>query len=65
MIQKDISLTYIIIIDPVTDWFGIVEAPLFGPNEVAAGNDEYIDKYFSRVSHLFNNTWLCRYPCPL
>ena len=26
------------------------------------GNDECIDKSSARVSHLFNNTFLCRYP---
>ena len=28
------------------------------------GNDEYIDKGSSKISQLFNNTLLCRYPCP-
>ena len=26
------------------------------------GNDEYIDKSYSRVIQLFNSTWLLRYP---
>ena len=29
-----------------------------------AVNDEYIDKSSSRVSQIFNNMWICRYPHP-
>ena len=28
------------------------------------GNNEYTGKSSSRVSQLFNNTWICRYPRP-
>ena len=28
------------------------------------GNDEYIDKSSARVSKLFNNKWIFRYPHP-
>ena len=31
-------------IDPTTGWFEIVEIPKFGLDEVTGGNDEYIDK---------------------
>ena len=51
-------------IDPATGWFEIAEIPKFDLNEVMAGNDEYIDKSSARVSHMFNKTWLFRYPCP-
>ena len=27
-------------------------------------NDEYTDKSYDRVSHLFKNTWICRCPRP-
>ena len=37
---------------------------MFDLNEVAIGNDEYIDKSYVRVIQMFNNTWLCRYPRP-
>ena len=53
------------IIDPATGWFEIVKIPTFDLEKVALGNGEYIDKSSSRVSQLFNNTWICRYPCPL
>ena len=48
-------------VDPATGWFEIVEIPTFDPKEVTLVNDEYMDKSSSRVSQLFNNTWLCRY----
>ena len=51
-------------IDPATGWFGIVDIPMFDLNAVMAGNDEYIDKSSDRVRHIFNNTWICRYPRP-
>ena len=37
---------------------------MFDLEEVALGNDEYIDKSSARVIQIFNNTWLCKYPCP-
>ena len=49
-------------IDPDIGWFEILEIPMFNLNEVALVNDAYIDKSFVRVSQLFNNTWICRYP---
>ena len=52
------------IINPAMGWFEIVEVPTFDLYEVTGGNDEYIDKSSARVSQLFNNTWLCRYPRP-
>ena len=51
-------------IDPDTGWFEIVKIQTFDLNKVAKGNDEYIDKSSDRVSHQFNNIFLCRYPCP-
>ena len=51
-------------INPATGWFKIIEIPKFGLDEVAVGNDEYIDKSPVRVVNLVNNTWLCIYPRP-
>ena len=45
-------------------WFKIVKIPKFGLEEVALGNGEHIYKSSDRVSQLFNNTWMCRYPRP-
>ena len=63
VIRKNASLTCMKIIDPATGWFEIVKIPMFDLDEVALGNDEYIDKSSSRVSQLFNNTCLCIYLC--
>ena len=62
--QNGDSLTCMTMIDPATGWFDIVKIPTFDLDEVRAGNDEYIDKSSDRVSQMFNNTWLCRYPHP-
>ena len=48
--------------DLATGWLDIVKIPTFDLEEVKIGNDECIDKSSSRVSQLFNNIWLCRYP---
>ena len=37
---------------------------MFELDEVMAGNYEYMDKSYARVSHLFKNIWICRYPRP-
>ena len=47
-------------IDPIKGWFGIVEIPTFDLDEVMLGNDGYIDQSSSRVSQIFNNTWIYR-----
>ena len=49
-------------INRATGWFDIFKIPTFDLEEVTIGNDEYINKSTARVSQLFNNTWLCRYP---
>ena len=51
-------------IDPDTGWLEIFNTPMYDLDEVTSNNDEYIDKSSASVRHLFNNTWLCRYPCP-
>ena len=61
---NNVSLTYMTMINLATGWLEIVNIPTFGLEEVALGNDEYIYKSSTRVIHLFNNTWLFRYPRP-
>ena len=51
-------------IDPATCWFKIVEIPTFELEEIVLGYNAYIDKSSAKVSQMFNNTWLCRYPRP-
>ena len=43
-IRKNASLTCITMIDPATGWFDVVEIPTFDLEEVALGNDEYMDE---------------------
>jgi Integrase core domain. len=52
-------------IDPASGWFEIAEVPTYDLEEVKAGNKEYIDKTSARISQLFNNYWLSRYPLPV
>ena len=43
-------------IDPTTSWSKIVEISTYDLNEVTLGNEDYIDKSYTRVSQLFKNT---------
>ena len=61
IVKINFSLTCMTMIDPAMGWFKIVEIPTFDLDAVTGGNDEYIDKSYTRLSQLFNNTWLCRY----
>ena len=60
IIRKNDILTCMMMIDPATGWFYIVKIPTFDLDKVTEGNNEHIEKSSARVSHLFNNTWLCR-----
>ena len=51
-------------IDPYRGWLYIVKIPTFDLEEVTLSTDEYIDRSSTRVSQLFNNIYLCIYPCP-
>ena len=64
IIKNNFSLTCMIMIDPATRCFEIVEVTTFDINEVMGGNDEYIDKSSARIFQLLNNTGLCKYPRP-
>ena len=64
IIQKDVRLTCMKIIDTVTVRLNCFEIPFFNLNEAARRNIEYIHKSYARVIHVFNQTWLCRYPHP-
>ena len=63
-IRNNAILTCMMMIDPATGWFEIVDIPMFDLKEVTLGNDEYIDKSYARVSQLFNNTGICIYLRP-
>ena len=52
-------------IDPATGWFEIVELPNADVTYLRNGNEiteVIIDKSAATVSHLFNKSWLSRYP---
>ena len=51
-------------IDPAKGWYKIVNIPNFELYEVTPGDYEYIDKLSASVRHMFNKTWLSRYPRP-
>ena len=46
---KDRTLLAMTFVDPATGWFEITEIP---------------EKSSARISHIFNSTWLARYPRP-
>ena len=64
VIRNNSSLTCMMMIDSATGWFEIVNIPMFDIDDLTLVNYEYIDKSSTRVSNLFNNTWICRYPRP-
>ena len=52
-------------IDPVSGWFEIVEVPSYIVDDVKKKlTKEQIDKSSARISRLFDQTWLSRYPRP-
>ena len=64
IVDKELSLTCMTMIDPVTGWFEIVEVPSYIVDDVKNKNQSSIDKSSARISRLFNQTWLSRYPRP-
>ena len=51
-------------VDPATGWFEIKEVPYYSIDDVINNKDNYIDKSLARISQLFNQAWLSRYPGP-
>ena len=65
IIDKELSLTCMTMIDPVTGWFKIIEVRSYIVADVKSKSlQESIDKSSARISHLFDQTWLSRYPRP-
>ena len=67
--QKEVTLqlTCMTMLDPVTGWFEIVEVPSYITNQVKNNKvttETIIDKSAARISRLFEQTWLSRYPRP-
>ena len=63
--QKELQLTCMTMIDPVTGWFEIAEVPNYIIEDVKNKKVlESIDKTSARISRLFDQIWLSRYPRP-
>ena len=55
---------YKTMVDSATGWFGIVEVSYYSIEDVKNVKDDYIDESSARISKLFEQTWLSRYPRP-
>ena len=65
VIDKTFQLTCMTMIDPVTGWFEIVEVPNYIIKDLKKKiSQQTIDKSSARISLLFDQTWLSRYPRP-
>ena len=68
--EVTLQLTCMTMLDPVTGWFEIVEVPTFIVKELQEMKTKdmkghtFIDKSSARISRLFDQTWLSRYPRP-
>ena len=63
ILHNDIFLAWMTMLYPTTVWFDTIQVPCFDLNEVLSGNKEYIYKSSDRVIHIFDHTYICRYPC--
>ena len=57
-----LKLAAITMVDPAIEWFEIVEVPYYNIEDAKKDKQNYIDKSSARISRLFNQTWLSRYP---
>jgi transposase InsO family protein len=65
IVEKEFHLTCMTIVDPATGWFEIVEIPHYIIKDIKKGTTHNtVDKSSARISRLFNQTWLSRYPRP-
>ena len=63
--EVDLQLTCMTILDPVTGWFEIVEVPNYIITDLQTkSKSESVNKTYSQISRLFDQTWLARYPRP-
>ena len=63
--EVELQLTCMTIIDPATGWFEIIEVPNYIIEELnTKSTQDKIDKTSARISQLFNQTWIQRYPRP-
>ena len=71
--EVTLQLTCMTMLDPVTGWFEIVEVPQYIAQELEESrktkskrlvDNSFIDKSSARISRLFDQVWLSRYPRP-
>ena len=62
--EVEFQLTAMTMVDPAMGWFKIKEVPYYSIEDVINNKDNYIDKSSARISQLFNQAWLSRYPWP-
>ena len=62
--EVELQLTAMTIVDPAMGWFEIIEVLYYNIEDVINNKDNYIDKSSARISQLFNQAWLSRYPQP-
>jgi len=65
IVDNEYNLTCMTFLDPVTGWFEIAEVPQYLIKDI--NTEEFrlnIDKSSARISQIFNNVWLSRYPQP-
>ena len=63
--DKEFSLTCMTFVDPATGWFEIAEVPTYLLRSDSKTDDrEVIDKTSARISQIFDQVWLSRYPRP-
>ena len=60
--EVELQLTAMTMVEPATGWFEIVEVPYYNIEDVVNDKDNYIDKSSARISQLFDQVWLSRYP---
>ena len=62
--EIELKLTAMTMVDPATGWFEIAEVPYYNIDDVKNDEQSYIDKSSARISRIFDQTWLSRYPRP-
>jgi transposase InsO family protein len=62
--EVELNLTAMTMVDPATGWVEIAEVPYYNIDDVKNNEQSYIDKSSARISRIFDQTWLSRYPRP-
>jgi hypothetical protein len=65
----DFRLLLMTMVDPATGWFEVAQVPIYDliwkdESSIDTRDKEALDKSSARISQLFNQVWLARYPRP-